>query len=127
MVWLIAVVLPGCSDTVAISPEGTFVVAVGSEQYHVRIDNPLMATKARRMMTGAEPHQIVAGEVARGNGGFNTGYSWHIKPGTVSFADQAIEVCDGRPSDIEGDIDYWVDNVKRYCPWGARFVSEVGR
>jgi hypothetical protein len=49
------------------------------------------------MMFGAERQQIMTGAVARGDGGFNPGYSWHITPGTVSFADQTIELCDGRP------------------------------
>jgi hypothetical protein len=123
---LLTLALAGCSDSVGISSGGTFVVAVGSEQYRVRIDNALLATKARRMMFGAERQQIVTGAVARGDGGFNPGYSWHITPGTVSFADQTIELCDGRPSDVEANVDYWVDTVKQYCPWGGRFVSEVG-
>ena len=124
---LLAAAIAACGDAAGISSGGTFVVAVGQEQFRVRIDNALLATQARRMMSGAEDQKIVTGELARGDGGFNTGYSWHMKPSTVAFADMTIELCDGRPSDVESDIDYWVDTVKRYCPWGGRFVSEVGR
>lgn len=116
-----------CSDGVGVTGGGTFVVAVGQEQFRVRIDNALLAAKARRMMRNQEDQQIVSGELARGNGGFNAGYNWHMKPNSIELADMTIELCDGRPSDIDKDLDYWVDNVKRYCPWGGRFVSEDGR
>jgi hypothetical protein len=33
-----------------------------------------------------------------------------------------IELCDGRPSDLDRDLEYWRGSVKRYCPWGARPV-----
>ncbi|MGQ0815491.1 MAG: BP74-related protein [Gemmatimonadota bacterium] len=124
---LIAAAVAACGDAAGVSAGGTFIVAVGQEQFRVRIDNALLATKARRMMTGAENQQIVNGELARGDGGFNTGFGWHMKPNAISFADVTIELCDGRPSDVQSDIDYWVDTVQRYCPWGGRFVSEVGR
>lgn len=51
-------------------------------------------------------------------------WSWHTEPTPVSFADLTIELCDGRPSDVEGDIDYWVNTVGQYCPWSA-VVSAV--
>ena len=67
----------------------------------------------------------VNGEIERGHGGFNTGYSWHLDPATVEFVDLTIEVCDGMPSFVEENVDYFVDTVKQYCPWGAKVVSEV--
>lgn len=125
---MVASGLAGCGGgATGISSGGTFVMRVGTEQFRVRIDNALLASKARRMMTGIDPHQIVVGQLDRGDGGFNTGYKWHMKPNTISFADVTIELCDGRPSDLESDVDYWVDTVKQYCPWGGRFISEVGR
>lgn len=125
---IVAAGLSGCTGGgTDISAGGTFIMRVGTEQFRVRIDNALLASKARRMMTGLEQHQIVVGQLDRGDGGFNTGYKWHMKPSTISFADVTIELCDGRPSDIESDVDYWVDTVKQYCPWGGRFISEVGR
>jgi hypothetical protein len=38
--------------------------------------------------------------------------------------DVATEVCDGRPSDVQGDRDYWVNTVGRFCPWAAKVVEE---
>lgn len=123
----LTILTAACNDGVGVSTGGTFVVRVEGEEFRVRIDNALLATKARRMMVGAEDDQIITANLARGDGGFNTGYGWHMVPSSVSFADVTIELCDGRPSDVQADIDYWVDTVKRYCPWGGRIVTEVGR
>ena len=69
---------------------------------------------------------VVHGTVARGDGGVNDGYSWHLDPASVTFPDVAIEVCDGRPrSDVEADLDYWTETVGIYCPWGAQIVRRV--
>ena len=62
---------------------------------------------------------IPTGEVAPGDGGFNAGWGWHLKPETVRFAEVAMEVCDGKPSDV-GNI-----TSRRYCPWTARIVQRL--
>ena len=124
---LVAAALTSCSDAgTGVGSGATFVVVVGSEQFRVLIDDEQLITQARRMITGAEPQKIVNGELDNGDGGFNTGYRWHMKPSTVSFADLTIELCDGRPSDIESNLNYWINTVKRYCPWGGQIVAEVG-
>ncbi|HUP89324.1 MAG TPA: hypothetical protein VM100_08240 [Longimicrobiales bacterium] len=107
-----------------IATGGLFVVAVGNEQFRVRIDNTFLATQARRIAGGIEGQKIVNGELQRGNGGFNTGYNWSIKPTTVQFSDVAITGCDAKPSDVEKDIAHWVDEVKRYCPTAGRIIRE---
>ncbi len=33
-----------------------------------------------------------------------------------------IELCDGTPSQVEANLDYWVDTVQRFCPWSAKIV-----
>ncbi len=55
----------------------------------------------------------------RGAPDVNVGYSWHIDPATIEFADTTTEVCDGRPSDVEkGAI-----TADYYCPWSAKVVA----
>ena len=39
------------------------------------------------------------------------------------MAEFTIEVCDGRPSFVEENVDEFVDNVGRYCPWSAALVQ----
>jgi glucose/arabinose dehydrogenase len=46
-------------------------------------------------------------------------WTWHVDPAAVSFTDAAIELCDGKPSHVEADKDYWLNTVGSYCPWSA--------
>jgi hypothetical protein len=49
----------------------------------------------------------------------NTGYSWHIDPASVEFADVTTEVCDGLPSHVEANT----ITSDRYCPWQAEVIE----
>jgi aldose sugar dehydrogenase len=50
-------------------------------------------------------------------------WSWHPDPADVVFADAAIELCDGLPSAVEADKDYWINTVGSYCPWAAMVTA----
>ena len=70
---------------------------------------------------------IPVGPIARGPGpGDSNGpWSWHFDPEEFRMAAATIELCDGRPSYVENDLDYWVDTVGGFCPWGAEMVDVV--
>lgn len=63
---------------------------------------------------------IPLGSIYRGTQ-VNTGHRWHLR--NVRLVEATIELCDGRPSDLDSNLTYWVDTVKRYCPWGAKPVT----
>lgn len=121
-----ASLLAACGDDTT-SPgndqEALFTVQVVNETFKVRVSNAAAVAAMRgRMQAGTEG--VIIGQLASGNGGFNTGYGWHLDPVTVAVVDAAIEVCDGRPSDVQGDLPYWLNTVKSYCPWGAKVIAE---
>lgn len=94
------------------------------ETFDVLIHDPQRIAEAQSLV--GEGHvKIINGRLARGDGGFNAPWSWHMVPASIEFADVTIEVCDGRPSDVEADVDYWVDTVGRFCPWGTEVVARV--
>ncbi len=113
-------------DSVSTGPDGgaIFVIEVVDEEFKIRLEDPATIAQARRILSGQEPQKIVIGRLAAGDGGFNTGWSWHLLPGETEFAEAAIELCDGKPSFVEEDLDYWLNTVQYYCPWSARVVSE---
>jgi hypothetical protein len=39
------------------------------------------------------------------------------------MADISVEVCDGKPSMVEGDLDYWLNTIGSYCPWSSKVVA----
>ncbi len=75
-----------------------------------------------RALVGAGNRRIVAGSLARGDGGFNAPWSWHFDPGTVRFPEAAIELCDGCPSDVETNGGTW--GLGTFCPWSSEIIAE---
>lgn len=128
MRWLamVAVLLFGamaCDDDTS-APDGAsvFVIDVEGQQFRVRVTEPatIAALQARR--TSGQQGAIL-GSLVQGDGGYNQPWSWHLDPATVEAPDVAIEVCDGTPDMVEDDLDYWLNTVERYCPWGAKVIA----
>ena len=116
--WLTAC---GAAATQAPGPEGvvaTFRVA-DAEEYKIRLTDPADIEIARKLLAGEEAPAIPNGIVVRGDPDVNVGYTWHIDPESVEFADFTVEVCDGLPSDVEKGI----ITSDRYCPWSAEVVA----
>ena len=103
------------------TPSGKVVVTfqVGAEQFRVELTDPANVEIARKLLRGEEAPSIPNGVVVRGDPGVNTGYSWHIDPASLEFADVTTEVCDGLPSDVEANQ----ITSDRFCPWTAKVVG----
>jgi hypothetical protein len=91
----------------------------GVEEYRIRLVDPDDIAIAQRLLAGEAVPSIPNGRVVRDDPDVNAGYSWHIDPASVEFADMATEVCDGRPSDVEKHV----ITSDRYCPWSAKVVA----
>lgn len=93
---------------------------VGDEQYRIQLTDAADIAIARRLLAGEEAPRIPNGLIVRGDdGGVNAGYSWHIDPSSLEFADLTTEVCDGLPSYVEDGTltgDY-------FCPWSAELIA----
>ena len=105
-------------------PGATFRVAVLSETFVLRATSPTVIAELDNALR-TNRLGVLGGSLRRGNGGFNSPYQWHIDPATVYVADLAIELCDGLPSGIDPELDYWIDAVGSYCPWAARVVARL--
>ncbi len=114
-------ILPACGNSGNEESKGavvTFLVA-GSEQYKIEITDPANLEIARNLLAGNEDPKIPNGIVIHDDPGVNEGYSWHIDPDSLEFADVTTEVCDGLPSDVENEI----ITSEYYCPWAAEVVA----
>lgn len=120
-----ALLAGGCGDGAA--PPGDsalFEVRVQADTLTVRAeDDAAIAGLEARLESGQEG--VVLGTLAAGDGGFNDPWSWHMVPGTIEVPDVAVEVCDGTPSMVESDLDYWLGTVGRFCPWSARVIRRL--
>jgi len=105
------------------SPEAiiaTFDVA--GETFRVRIENTTTIEQVRALERGESTATIPNGRLLAGSDG-NEPWSWHLDPFDIEMAEVTIELCDGTPSLVEADLDYWIGTVGRFCPWSAQLVS----
>ncbi len=100
----------------------TYVIQVVDQTFRIQIQDEAMREVADSLLAN-DGTMNVAGPLRSGDGGFNAPYSWHLAPDSIEFADATIEVCDGKPVDIEADLEYWLNTVGAYCPWGIRVVE----
>jgi hypothetical protein len=92
------------------------------QTFHALIRDPAAIAEAEDLI-GAGQQRILSGQLLAGDGGFNAPWSWRLDPDTVGFADFTIELCDGCPSFVEKDLEYWLDTVGQYCPWSTEVLS----
>lgn len=105
-------------------PQGArFTIEVAfQESFTILLTEPGEVALAEALRASGDD-MIVMGTLARGDGGFNAPYSWHLVPETTRFVDMTLEACSGRPaSDVEADLDYWME-LGTFCPWGSRVVG----
>lgn len=110
---------PGPSTAPSASAGVLVTFQVVDQAFRIELTDPADIEIARRLLSGEEAPGIPNGIVVRGDPGVNTGYSWHIDPDSVEFADVTTEVCDGLPSDVEAHV----ITSDRYCPWQAEVVE----
>ena len=98
---------------------------VESEQFKIWITKETTIQQVLDLRDGKSNANIPNGALRRNSGkdNYNAPWSWHVDPEEIEMAESTIEACDGLPSFIEDDIDYWVDNVSHFCPWSANLSS----
>lgn len=99
--------------------------AVGDESFRAHVENPETIKQIWAVFRGQSTATIPVGRLLPGEE-YNTGWSWHLDPWDIQMAEVAIELCDGLPSHIEANLDYWLNTVGSYCPWNAELLEVTG-
>jgi hypothetical protein len=107
----------GCDTPTAPSDTALATFRVAGEMFRVQLVGQSQIDAARAAQNGGSA-QIPLGRIVAGSG-VNTGWSWHLVD--VEFVEAGIEVCDGRPSDVERQGVGFGEG--RFCPWSARVVA----
>lgn len=96
-----------------------------SEEFRVSSTSPQFIAQARTqlLLPVSERRLFVAGSLGSGSGGDNPGWSWHLQGAVLT--ESAIALCDGRPSMVQANLNYWVNTVKSLCPWTSYIHAEV--
>src|SRR5262245_30095924 len=95
---MVTVLASGCGHgSTSPSSSATVTLAVANETFRVALTTPEQLAAARAAQAGG-PARIPNGRIVAGTQ-VNAGWSWHLEE--VEFAAITIELCDGRPSDVE--------------------------
>jgi hypothetical protein len=108
----------GCGLDAPAAPSSASVVtfAVQNETFRVSVPSADQLAAARAAQNGGRA-KIPIGRIVLGTEA-NTGWGWHLEE--LSFTETTIELCDGRPSDVERQGTAFGGG--RYCPWTAVIV-----
>jgi hypothetical protein len=108
----------GCADSPNTpSSRALVTLRVAGEQFKIQLNSKDQVDAARRAQQGGTA-RIPSGRIILGTSE-NSGWSWHLED--VAFVEVAIELCDGRPSDVERGGSQFGGG--RFCPWNASIVS----
>ena len=121
---LIVSIFSGCCGSTPTLSGGILVTFdVLGENYSIFITNEDTIEEVFAIERGESWATIPSGKLNRGSILYNEPWSWHIDPDDVHMAEVTIELCDGLPSHVEADLDYWITSVQRFCPWNAKIVE----
>ena len=83
---------------------------------------------ARAELNKTSGFRIIAGTVDKSPAAWNPGWSFHLTPETVFFADFFIEMCDANVTFVEENLAEagadFLPNLQ-WCPWGTRVLQEL--
>lgn len=101
--------------------------ATGVQDFRAITNDAVIIAEARAQLElpMQERQLFIIGDIDRGNGDHNLDWNWHYLPDQWALAELAIELCDGNAVLVSQDVDYWVDTVGQFCPWGARVSEEI--
>jgi len=105
----------------------TFTVrSAPDERFVAATDDPGLIQRCREQLAlpVEDRHLHLNGRLGAGHGGTNLSWSWHIDPERWDLVEDSIELCDGRPSFVEADLDTWLGTVGQFCPWSSFVVAE---
>jgi len=89
-------------------------------------DPQVIATvRAQLAKTAAERRLFISGPIERGHGTHNRPWRWHFVPDAWRLTSVEIELCDGNAVLVDQAVDYWVDTVGTFCPWGSYVAAEI--
>jgi hypothetical protein len=115
----LAAVGGGACDEAPTRPTSDAIVtfSVADERFRVLLTTAAQIAAARAAQSGGRA-RIPIGRIVAGTQ-VNAGWTWHLED--VEFAEVTIELCDGRPSDVERSGPAYGGG--RYCPWAATIVT----
>lgn len=114
----LALGLAQCGES-SVEPQGarfTFRDPLTQDLVRLEITNAGGRQEAEALLQSGQERWAI-GTPRRGNGGFNSPWTWHLDPASISFAEITIEACQTAASAVADDLDYWI-GFGQVCIWG---------
>ncbi len=96
---------------------------VAGERYSIFITREEAIEQVLAVQRGASKATIPNGLLVKGSVPYNQPWSWHIDPADVEMAEVTVELYDGTPSQVEDNLDFWIESIGRFAPWGATLIA----
>ena len=122
-------------DSLVGLPEGAVEVKLAFDGYpqdtmRIAITDTAAIRLARQFVNTGEGPRMPIGRIVRGRG-LDPKWPFHYEPGSVNFADFAMEVCDGAPMRTDSAVVEFMKGATgelnptsaTWCPWGAYPVA----
>jgi hypothetical protein len=94
-----------------------------ADTFVIKLIDPQKIQEARSIIASNAP-KIVMGTLIKQPVYYNSPWSYHLDPKSISFSDGAIELCDASMRYLEENL---VDAYPNWCPWGSRLLREIPR
>ncbi len=115
-----ATALPACSLCSGRAGGAYITFDIGGESLRVWITNGPFIDQALQELTDPTGDVAIFNTLLDGRD-CDPQWTWHPDPFDVVWAPAAVEVCDGRPSDVEFDKPYWFRIG--FCPWSLAVTA----
>ena len=84
---------------------------------------------ARDLLSGASQEmKSIMGTIVIQKADYNSDWSYHLEPTSITFFDMAVEVCDANMRYVEEHLDEvggsFLPN-NQWCPWGSQLTREI--
>lgn len=95
--------------------------AVEGETFRVWVTNPETIERLTSKARGESEAEFPSGPILPGPGAgeHNAPWEWHFDPSQVTIAESGSASCDGRPSEVQVNLDHYINVAGRYCPLRA--------
>jgi hypothetical protein len=85
--------------------------------------NDAFIDEAIAKANGLSPQQIPVFNNLTAGSFCSSPNTFQVDPEDMHFADMAMEICDGRASYIDENLDEWLQQVDRRCPWDGQIAN----
>lgn len=92
-----------------------------TDTFVIKLTDPQKIQEARDIIASNAP-KIVMGTLIKQPVYYNSPWSYHLDPKSISFSDGAIELCDANMRYLEENL---IDAYSAWCPWSSRLLREI--